>query len=261
MEERTANNLSQFVEHVSKLCDEWREEERAYPWFRGQADARWPLIPRAYRYSKISEDDLRSDFRRRATPLLTDGRPDDAWEWYFLMQHHGVPTRLLDWSEGALLALYFAVRPGRTDDPSRTGAVVWVLDPWWLNEKAMGQNCVLDPYDDASSTYLANVGVSLILPDLPIAIRPPHVSRRIAAQKSMFTIFGGQRDLVSALPALESDARLAKIVIPSNVVSSIDEDLERCGISETMLFPDLEALSRELTDYYARDPVILRVPG
>jgi hypothetical protein len=135
--------------------------------------------------------------------------------------------------------------------------VVWVIDPWWLNEQAMGQNCVLDPYDQASSKYLAEVGVSLILPALPIAIRPPHVSRRIAAQQSMFTIFGGQPDLVSALPPLENGSRLAKIIVPSSAASSIAGDLERCGISETTLFPDLEALSRELTDYYARDPVVL----
>jgi len=253
MEERTAESLSEFVAHVSQVCDEWREEdERASPWFRGQADARWSLIPRAYRYSRISEDDLRTEFRRRATPLLTDGRPDDVWEWYFLMQHHGIPTRLLDWSEGALLALYFAVRSGLKEDPTRTAAVVWVLDPWWLNEKAMGQNCVLDPTDIASQKYLAEVGVSLILPDLPIAIRPPHVSRRIAAQQSMFTIFGAQQNLVRALPLSDGfESRLAKIVVPATAAPSIAGDLERCGISETMVFPDLEALSRELTDYYA----------
>jgi len=119
MEERTAESLSEFVAHVSQVCDEWREEdERASPWFRGQADARWSLIPRAYRYSRISEDDLRTEFRRRATPLLTDGRPDDVWEWYFLMQHHGIPTRLLDLvggsSVGALFRCTFGTK-GRSD--------------------------------------------------------------------------------------------------------------------------------------------------
>jgi len=133
-----------------------------------------------------------------------------------------------------------------------------VLDPWWLNEKAMDQNCVLDPSDSASQKYLAEVGVPLILPDLPIAIRPPHVSRRIAAQQSMFTIFGAQQDLVTALPAFEDESRFAKIVVPVDAVSSISGDLERCGISETMVFPDLEALSRELTDYYTLGLLIPR---
>ncbi len=52
------------------------------------------------------EDEMREEFAMRA-PLLLDVRPTNDWDWYILMRHHGVATRLLDWTEGALLALYF----------------------------------------------------------------------------------------------------------------------------------------------------------
>ena len=81
----------------------------------------------------IVEDELRQEFIIRA-PSLSAERPQNSWEWYFLMQHSGAPTRLLDWTEGALIALYFAVR-NKLDE---TDAAVWVLNPWSLNEHVLG---------------------------------------------------------------------------------------------------------------------------
>jgi hypothetical protein len=74
------------------------------------------------------EQDLRLEFRRRGSQLIGEGKPADHWERYFLMQHYGVPTRLLDWTDGALVALYFAVKQIRIPED----AVVYILDPWWL---------------------------------------------------------------------------------------------------------------------------------
>jgi len=94
------------------------------------------------------EQVMRLQFRRRATRLLAGRQPNgelEHREWYFLMQHHGAPTRLLDWSEGSLAALYFAIRErGSKGDPNNgKDAAVFMLDPWWLNEplyKAAGLN-------------------------------------------------------------------------------------------------------------------------
>ena len=77
------------------------------------------------------ENEIRHEFKSRALQLIQGRLPADEWEWYFLMQHYGVPTRLLDWTENPLIAIYFAVEGHKAD----RDAAVWALDPTWLNRK------------------------------------------------------------------------------------------------------------------------------
>lgn len=131
-----ASNVPEFLAAIRDLTAPWFTERTWGPWFRGQRQASWDLIPSLYRFDppwdrsiRVLEDEIRQEFEVRA-PSLTSERPRNMWEWYALMQHCGAPTRLLDWTEGALIALYFAVR----DKPiEATDAAVWVLDPWELN--------------------------------------------------------------------------------------------------------------------------------
>ena len=137
-------SLDQFVKTVATQTQQWQKEwdrrtESAWlPWFRGEESAKWStaLKPKLYRTKhKLKEvlrqeQDLRLEFRRRGSQLAGEGKPATHWEWYFLMEHYGVPTRLLDWSDGALVALYFALKP--TTIPQ--DAAVYMLDPWWLNK-------------------------------------------------------------------------------------------------------------------------------
>src|SRR5580698_9483387 len=109
-----ANSLEEFVGHTSRLRRKWLQDDLV-PWFRGHERADWPLVPKFYRElptDRNTEDEIREEFITRA-PNLCDAKPANKWEWYFLMQHHGSSTRLLDWSEGALIGLYFAVRQSR----------------------------------------------------------------------------------------------------------------------------------------------------
>ena len=219
------------------------------PWFRGQADADWPLVPAAYRYQAVDEEQLRSEFRRRGTPLITETPPQGDWDWYFLMQHFGIPTRLLDWTAGSLLGLYFAIR-----DRAKSDAAVWMLDPWWLAERSIQRVYLLDTYDDDALKYLETLGSRLQYPPLPVGIRPTHVSRRVAVQISCFTVHGSERRAFSIL-AEEPDAGIVKIRIPRDAISRIAEQLNVSGIRETTVFPDLEGLSRELTSHYVHGPL------
>ena len=84
-----------------------------------------------------TEYEIREEFTTRAPALSDYTKPSDAsvlnnWESYFVMQHYGAPTRLLDWTEASLVALYFAVR----SNAGNFNAAVWALDAWQLNKKS-----------------------------------------------------------------------------------------------------------------------------
>ena len=259
MTDVTIQSLSEYVTTVSGLCSEWADTSGpCEPWFRGQEDASWRLVPKAHRFTQLDEGNLRNEFRRRGVPLMTaEERPTSDWEWYFLMQHYGAPTRLLDWSGGALIALYFAIR---NNDGSRDAAV-WALDPWRLNEVVVKKYEVMEATDVECEPYLPKVFIDVPLPALPLAIQPPHIVRRIAVQSSYFTIHGSDRDGMSALTWVGDKPYVKKLVVPKHCIRAIRAALTTCGIVETTVFPDLEALARELTSAYARGIVPPAVPS
>ena len=152
MQQRPVNSLSDYLRAVNNVVEMWFPARKYYPWFRGIGNTNDKLVPRLYRpeYQPIREfeDDFRYVFHERAWPYLGDLKwePKDKWEWYFLMQHHGLPTRLLDWTEGALVALYFALRyatettKGSASSKPQNNAAVWVLNPLTLNKKIAHKN-------------------------------------------------------------------------------------------------------------------------
>jgi len=213
-----------------------------------------PLLYRPESGLKLDdEDEIRNDFKRRGRQLLSEPfLPGNDKEWYFLMQHYGAPTRLLDWTDGSLLGLYFALRSQDPGDPQ--DAAVWMLDPDWLNEVTLEsvygdeQNFVegvmLPDWKETDKWFPVPFDEPLLV-DQPIAIDPPHVVRRVAVQHSHFTIHG--KDLRGLEEfATGAKSRLVKILIPRPTVQTILGDLAACGITETTVYPDLEGLSREL---------------
>ncbi len=214
---------------------------------------------------------MRYKFQQAARQLLNKD-PMNKWEWYFLMQHHGMPTRLLDWSEGALLALHFALRehsPNDKDGSTEPHAAVWVLDPVWLHGLVNRRAKLLPDPEDPENTRakaLLNRYLSSRLyaparwPLLPIPLKPPHISPRIAAQQSCFTLHGGDPNGFQLACKRSTRPHLARIRILRGAISQILEDLDDIGIVESSLFPDLDGLGRDIRSDFANVPII-RSPG
>ncbi len=248
MKSVVADSLAKFVKVTGHIREHWSPGKQwCNPWFRGHEEATWLLRPSAYRYARPNEDELRLEFKLRAVTLLDGARPSTDWGWYFLMQHYGLPTRLLDWTDSSILALFFAVRTKR----NRSRAAVWALDPWALNENAIGKGELLLESDAAAAPYLPPAAPSSTtpLPRPPIAVQPAHGSTRMFVQRSRFTIHGARR---AGFRAMLEGGSLIRILIPGTALKAIRNDLRTAGVFETTVFPDLDGLCREIKDVWVR---------
>ena len=270
-------SVSEFSDCVQFKWKEWLKQKRLYPqeklpWFRGVGKERYELVPRIYRgkqeigweYNANEAVDMRAEFARRAKPFINRNLPYSIGEYLHLMQHYGFPTRLLDWTEGALIALYFAIRIPRNDKTP----CVWMLNPSWLNyvsdvtisNKKTGESKSLVHYTDYNAVeefpadriirkYYLNEHK---LAKLPVAVFPPHIDPRIVAQKSVFTIHGRLKNGFNMLFKKHPEAQVCMLRISSDKkrIEEMIIELNRLGMTETTLFPDLEGLSREIQAEY-----------
>jgi len=244
MNEISTSSVEEYLAICSDLVRKWSSPESGEPclWYRGQKNASWGLIPGEYRFPYLDADEIRSEFVLKAKALL-DRVPATDWDWYFIMQHHGLPTRLLDWTEGSLIGLHFAL----SQDTGKSDSAVWILDPWALNRWSIKKpDLVITGAEFESNSvalkYLGPVYKKLMLPQRPIAVVPPHNSARITAQRGTFTVHGKRIEGLE----IQFNTRLKKIVIPKDRCLEMRRSLRSAGISEFTLFPDLDGLCRDI---------------
>jgi len=139
--EHVATDIAEFTHAIVAIT---RAFGNSRPWWRGQADARWSLVPSLYRKGFASkEGNINSRFRMMAKVRHANcPTSDDAFPWLFLMQHYRLPTRLLDWSESPLVAVYFATEAEAGDD---TDAALWALSPTGLNLQQLKREVICMP--------------------------------------------------------------------------------------------------------------------
>jgi FRG domain len=215
-------------------------------WFRGQSKAGWPLQPAVYRqgFPAANETDrlrveqhLAQDFRVESAGLLT-GRETEA-ELYFLEQHYGLPTRLLDWTHNPLPALFFA-----TDLPSDDGEL-FVMDAFQMNTPEHPD------FGVATSRHRVFVKAMEVIsrwgnindfPGFIIPVRPDYIDRRVTFQHSCFTF---HVPTTATLTNAENPS-LWSFTIPAAAKAKIRSQLKLLGVDQFSIFGDLENLAKRL---------------
>ena len=241
-----AKIVKSVADLLSKLPKLVRPEDTV--WFRGEASLKFKLLPSICRppCSPDREHGLNKRFRQNAFPFL-DFVPRSEWEWLFLMQHHGVQTRLLDWSEHPLVALYFAVNDqARWKEDGR----VWCLLPKVYNTAVhhvhtptAGDILCFDVDPELDEFLPARIGApgARVLP--PIAAIASQQFHRIYAQHGVFTVFHRKYDPLETEATPQS---LKQLLIPAKAKRRIMEELTVLKIDKLALFPSLTSVANKV---------------
>jgi len=263
---RTIESITQLIRAIDDDLSKWGREIK--PWFRGESGDQPPLCPKIANFSANEENYLLHSFRRQAGALANSPpREGHTDMWLFKAQHYGVPTRLLDWTEGALLALYFAINRGNQNPR------MYMLNPHHINELASGQE--LDDYEyPLSWVELGRLYVALawehrdlakhdINPgqvaqwdlDIPLAFPATYQDQRMIAQRSCFTIHGTAlkpfADIFQS-KGIDFAPCLVEYEIDFKCREELLRELSILGISAATIFPDLDHLSQDLISDISR---------
>jgi hypothetical protein len=249
MEEHVAGSWLEL--HELLFADSWNEELgvfRSNYAYRGSSNAAATLTSSLARLGGGTELErqLMRAFRKYAAQ---DAVPHDTdWDWLALGQHHGLPTRLLDWTYSPYVALNFVTQNLLAND--RDG-VVWCLD------YVRAHDALPEQLRDVLATEGANVFTTELLAeaapglrdleqygrDFVLFVEPPSFDARIVNQYALFSVTSPV-DL-----ALEERAR--RVVVPAELKWEVRDKLDQANVTERVLFPGLDGISRWLTRYYA----------
>ncbi|MFN3731086.1 FRG domain-containing protein [Comamonas testosteroni] len=283
----TPFEIESFDEYLNTIHSELGQngdgKRRLY--FRGQSKRAmdgYPLTPSVARYEHLGSLSLSEREQKECEVLETfsnhlltyvQHRPLTAWEELAIAQHHGLPTRFMDWTTNPLVALYFAVRNtgGRSSD---SAVYVLIANPKRYADLKRSQASQVKPTGDAatesasefesdvyaefSTDEVVSISTDSITPveeltadigpqDLPTPFKiteniiydPPHVSPRIRAQDGVL--------LACWRPMQPLDEKdYLEIVIKQSAHEDIRRRLDKYGVFDKQLFPDLDGIAKWL---------------
>lgn len=225
------SSLHDYMELVNAEAD---SDSTPSNLFRGQRED-WSLLPklaRLYNDNRLkwtfleTERRMLEQFARQARVYVPNDQTD--WDWLALAQHHGMATRMLDWTENPLLALWFAVQKESKD--GRPG-VVWIFSP--SSESYVDASSSTSPFESKSTKVL----------------QPRHSNMRLRVQSGWFTVHHYREDDGCFIP-LEMHKKyknqLKKIEVDDDAFAQLRCDLDRCGVNAGTMFPDVTGLAQHV---------------
>ena len=184
---------------------------------------------------------------------------DSIWNWLALAQHHGLPTRLLDWTFSPFVALHFAT--AELDD-FRLDGEVWMVDFERTNrelpeplQRALRETHARVFTGEILSSVVDTPGALEALAPEPFVLflEPPSLDDRIVNQLALFSMMSSARAGLHEWLERRPEA-CRRIVIPADVKWEVRDKLDQANVTERVLFPGLDGLSRWLRRYYTERP-------
>ncbi|MFZ6009046.1 MAG: FRG domain-containing protein [Bacteroidota bacterium] len=221
-------SISSFREYQDIILDIPTDQFTLY---RGQTLDK-TLLPKIARYDlpdvEETEREMIEDFQRRSIHLI-DYQPGNSWDWLALAQHHGMATRLLDWTENPLIALWFSMSP-KLEDMNVDYSVVWGFNA--PKEDIVISTDDKDPFKG---------GVTKIF-------KPNHITKRISAQFGWFTIHksDSKKHFVPFEKNEQYSRKLFKIKIDSRCFAECKRRLHSFGINSASMYPDVDGLAKHV---------------
>ena len=219
--------MTEEIKNLAQFLSKTNPGEKVI--YRGHSSHSYRLLPsvgRSWEGKKENLVDLEkkalSQFKLQAVPFIKY-HPEHDLEWLVLMQHHGAPTRLLDWTSNPVVALYFAVCSNEDED-----GIVYQAN--YVYQK--GLNDVIDVFQTKRSFIFF----------------PRHITGRIGPQSGCFIVYS------NPLSEISSDrTTIKKYIIGKNVKRPIRNELSKIGVHEGVLFPGLDGLCKSLKLYIDKE--------
>ena len=246
--------------HERLFEDSWQESLgrfRSNHAFRGRARASEGLETSLVRLGGdvgALEGQLIRNFRKYAN--RNDVPYDSTWNWLALAQHHGLPTRLLDWTYSPYVALHFATT---TLASYAEDGVVWAIDyvrahellPHELRDvlEDEGANVFTAEMLDRVAKRRAELDRLSDEDDFVLFLEPPSLDQRIVAQYALFSLMSSAEASLDAWAERHGEL-VRRIVIPAELKWEVRDKLDQANITERVLFPGLDGLSAWLRRYY-----------
>lgn len=291
-------NLSQFLEKIRDIREEWQLKDHQELWFRGEGERyETALVPKIYRgldEQEFSDECARKgffdreysmykEFQRLCYKFMANWALDEEnfdWDTYILMQNHGAPTRILDWTDGALIALHFAIKdidaerkdirkgkeeknprvyvlyPDSDKFPQNTekseeikeNTVKWLKERWKnFVKKHPGRKLNEKEWEGAYLPSDEEDRKEIDIPEFPLLLLSPHLTPRLGFQRTRMILFGKDPFWFKNN---KEESFLQEIEIDRLQCERLLVELKDCGITESVIFPDLDGLGREITQYW-----------
>lgn len=251
-------SISEAFAQTAAFIEDWGGD---YCWFRGVKDNNLKLQPGAYWRKNYTELEPILTFAQEGVAYVPIN-DSNSWDTYHLAQHHGIPTRLLDWSESFSAALFFAL------DLWEGGSCpcIWICKPEKLNRAFLGWAGIIAP--ESGEKLKLWLPQQIAKPhkaieqdlegysydnDWPLAIYPKKSNKRIAAQQGTFTVHGRRKEPLDELykhRAGNPSEAFARVDLRFKKKEEALLQLKLLGVRRSSIYPDIDNLVKQLKEDY-----------